>query len=381
MKRIILILTLFFCIGVGYSQSIQATLKNGTVANSIIVAIKPSVNLTNAKINTFNFSIAVPTSNVPRPVISILNNIVSTLSYTIETVPGPQLIQGVPHYFYDFIADGATGAGTERNYIGGADNNMIELSFSGGPLESSTIKIVSLPDGGSTFNSSFYIANLGTDLTNYTAMYYGVNPVNSAEGLSGLSYLNLAGVSLPTKFSNFLAVKKDDNAELSWTVDNEENNNYFDVQRSLDGRTFTDVIRVNALRNGRSSNTYNTPDVNISNLGKKVLYYRIKQVETSGEIVYSEVRQINLSAKSFTMALYPNPVRNITKLVVDAPEAGKAFVIVRDALGKSVQQLSMDFVKGINQKDLNATTLPAGEYNVTVMSDKFTQTVKMTKTN
>ena len=168
---------------------------------------------------------------------------------------------------------------------------------------------------------------------------------------------------------------------LTWTVENEESNSYFDVQRSTDGRVFNDVIRVQALRNGRSSNTYTTPDVNISRIGSKVLYYRIKQVETSGEIVYSEVRQINLSTKNFTIGLYPNPVVSSTKLVIDAPEAGKAFVIVRDALGKTVQQINMEFVKGVNQKDLNATMLPAGEYNVSVVGASFTQTIKMTKTN
>ena len=289
---------------------------------------------------------------------------------------------GTLHWIYNFLADGSTAAGTERNYVV-ADNNILEVTFSGGPQPpaTSTIRVVSLIDGGASQNSFFNIYNLGTDVTNTTAMFYGGTPVNSPSGYSGISFTSLAGISLPTKFSHFLAIKKDDNADLTWTVETEENNAYFDVQRSLDGRLFTDVIRVNALRNGRTSNTYNTPDLNISRLSSKVLYYRIKQVETSGDITFSEVRQLNLDKKNFTIGLYPNPVISMTKLVVDAPEAGKAFIIIRDATGKSVQQINMEFIKGVNQKDLNATMLPAGEYNVTVIGEKFNQTIKMTKSN
>jgi len=383
MKHIFLVLGFLGLAGLGVAQSTQATLKTGSAGNTAIVAIKPASAINGAKISTVNFAIAIPASVIPRPTVSIINNFNTNLTYNIDVIAGTQNIEAAtPYYIYDFAADGNVSAGAALvNYTSGVDNNLVEIAFGGGPLATSTVKIVSLPNGGNSFNSSFYIANLGVDLTNYTSMYYGTSPVNSASGLAGLSYLNLAGVSLPTKFTNFLALKKDDNADLSWTVDNEDNNAYFDVQRSLDGRLFTDVTRVNALRNGRSLNTYSIPDLNISRLGSRVIYYRIKQVETSGDITYSEVRQLNLDKKNLTIGLYPNPVVSITKLVVDAPEAGKAFIIVRDATGKTVQQFNMDFVKGINQKDLNASMLPAGDYNVTVMGEKFNQTIKMTKGN
>ncbi|MES2776500.1 MAG: T9SS type A sorting domain-containing protein [Bacteroidota bacterium] len=307
-----------------------------------------------------------------------ITSLVTGLLFVPIPLVSTETFGGNTYTNYTFIGDGA---GLNTSYVQNTEYDIAEIAFAGGPLAPpATVRASSYPDGGTNGQSYFYMALGGTQTVNRSNQYYGTGATNTTFE-TGYSFVPLGNVTLPTKFSHFLAVKKDDNAELTWTVETEENNAYFDVQRSLDGRLFTDAIRVQAYRNGRTSNTYSTPDLNISRLGSKVIYYRIKQVETSGEIVYSEVRQISLTTKNFTIGLYPNPVVNSTKLVVDAPEAGKAYIIVRDALGKAVQQISMDFVKGINQKDLNATMLPAGEYNVTVMGEKFNQTIKMTKTN
>jgi len=363
------------------AQSIQGTIRAGSGANSVFVSMKPTANITGS-LTDFQFTIAIPVSAVvPAPTYSFTPLIAGvTLGATAQTVT-IEIVGGVNSYVYTFSAVG-TGVAS-ATYDPAITYNVVELFFGGSaPGVTTSIRMVQLPAGGLTGQSNFFVAfNNNADATNPAAPFFGTGASSDGQSYNGFSFVPLGNVTLPTKFSHFLAIKKDDNADLTWTVETEENNAYFDVQRSLDGRTFTNVIRVNAFRNGRTSNTYTTPDVNISRLGSKVIYYRIKQVETSGEITFSEVRQVNLDKKNFSIGLYPNPVVSNTKLVVDAPQAGKAFIIIRDASGKTVQQINMEFVKGINQKDLNASMLPAGEYNVTVMSEKFSQTIKLTKGN
>ena len=381
MKHISSIIFLVLAAIFGYAQKFQATIKPGSQANTAIVAIRPDAAFTNAKITTFYFSVGIPVSVGVKPTVVILNNFNTALSYTAEIAPQTEMIAGVEHFIYNFLSDGATAAGAERNYAVG-DNNMVELAFGGAPEgTTSAIKIVSLPDGGKTLNSYFNIYNLGIDVTNEGAMFYGGTPVNSAQGYSGLSYTSVSNISLPTKFVSFFATKKDDNADLTWTVDNEENNNYFVIERSTDARTFSEIGRVNSVRNGQSSHTYNSTDLNISRLGSAAVYYRIKQVEADGNSLYSPVRQININSSNFKMALYPNPVKTNAKLVLDAPSEGKATLLIRDASGKTVQQVSLQLVKGINQKEINASMLSTGEYSVTVKSDELSQTIKMTKAN
>ena len=389
-KFIICVAFLLVNVSISFAQKIQASLGVGSAPNRVKIYLKSAVNIASTNISTLQFNLAVSTSISPAPTATIVSNNVGTISAT-----GYSVSTAVESNFLHFMI---LNAGSVNSFpmTAGVDFEAMEINFSGGPIAVQSISLVTLPDGGSgatNGNALFYAT--GSQFTDGNDLYYtrpGVTVLNGPsyrpnsnviDGVHGsfTSTATISNVSLPTKFSNFFAIKKDDNADLTWTVENEESNSYFDVQRSTDGRVFNDVIRVQALRNGRSSNTYTTPDVNISRIGSKVLYYRIKQVETSGEVVYSEVRQINLSTKNFTIGLYPNPVVSSTKLVIDAPEAGKAFVIVRDALGKTVQQINMEFVKGVNQKDLNATMLPAGEYNVSVVGATFTQTIKMTKTN
>ncbi len=381
MRKIYIGLLLLF-VGINsYSQTVQATVKPGTALNSVIISLKPSATLTSAKLTTAYFSLAVPVTSVPKPTVAIKTNYNTALSYTIEVATLPELIGGTSYNVYNFLADGSTATGVERTYAGGVDNDIIEVAFTGGPQGSSTVRLVSLPNGGLTQNSFLNVYNLGTDITNQTAMFYGGTPVNSPSGYSGMSYTTIAGISLPTKFLSFFATKNDDVANLTWTVDNEENNAYFEVERSLDGRNFSKAYQVQALHNGRSSNSYTTPDANISRLGVKTIYYRIKQFETFGQIVYSEIRQVNLTDKNFSASLYPNPVKTSTKLVIDAPEAGKATVVIRDATGKTVKQMSLQLVKGLNQQQLDATMFATGDYNVTIVSEKLNQTIKMTKTD
>jgi Secretion system C-terminal sorting domain len=382
MKKIICLTSAFIMLfSVTRAQKFQATLKPGSTPNSVIVAIRPNGNIPGS-ISSMQFGLSLAkAASAVRPVQTV-NSLVSGVSYGGTGIQlSEEMVAGELAYVYTISGTGdATVAST--NYVSGMEYNIAEVFFNGGALGVTSIfRLVQLPNGGSTSNTNLYMALGGADAVLESAQFYGTGSTNDGQGYGGFSQVPLPGVSLPTKFISFFANKKDDNADLNWTVDNEENNAYFDVQRSLDGRLFTDVIRVNSLRNGRTSNTYTTPDLNITRLGSKVLYYRIKQVETSGEIVYSEVRQLNLTSKNFSIGLYPNPVVSATKLVVDAPESGKAFIIIRDAAGKTVQQINMEFVKGVNQKELNASMLPAGDYNVTVMGEKFNQTIKMTKAN
>ncbi len=357
--------------------------KNVTQNNQIIVYAKntsglPISGVLGANNLSVNIGFAATVSGNP------------TISTTIPSLsfeaPRNTRIGLDSNYFFN-----GTGTSSSVSFPINTEVEIARVNFNTGSLGlSTTVKLANITNGGSNGVEYNYIAPGGNEESGYTTPFYS-NIMSDPLLLNGggpndafsqvYSSLGIGNVALPTKFINFFANKKDDNADLIWTVDNEENNAYFDVQRSLDGRVFTDAIRVNALRNGRTSNTYTIPDVNISRLGKKILYYRIRQVEASGELVYSEVRQLNLTTKNFTIGLYPNPVVSATKLVVDAPEAGKAFIIIRDAAGKTVQQINMEFVKGVNQKELNASMLPAGDYNVTVMGEKFNQTIKMTKAN
>ena len=380
MKKIIIALFIF----IGYAsfgQTVKATIKKGGQNNSVIVAMRPSANITAAKITTLYFSIAIPATAIPRPVAAIKTNFITPISYTLENVSGTEMIGGVAHHVYNFLGDGATAAGTERDYTSGVDNNIAEVTFSEGPVDPYEVKIISLPDGGKTSNSYWNIYNLGSDVTDQASMFYGGTPTNSPSGYSGTSFTQVADIILPVNFKSFYALKTNDDAKLTWDVSNDDKNAYFNVLRSLDGRSYKTIQRVEPLRNGRSDNSYETADLSLSKLGTREVYYVIQQFDKDGQNTKSPVRMLSVDGLGKSVTAFPNPARTTTKVVVDAPEAGKGSLIMRDALGRQVQVVNAQFNRGINQFEMNVMSLSSGEYNIQVKGGGLNETIKVTKIN
>ncbi len=384
MKKSILIssvLFLFTC--AASSQTIQGTVKAGSQPNSVIVAVKPSVLISASKVSTFYFSLAIPATTTPRPTVAILNNFNTAISYTLESTfnanPLVENISGTNYYVYNFLGDGAQTAGLEKDLVAG-DNHMVEISFSGGPVGTAEVKIVNVANGGQTSNSYFNIYDRGADRTNTTAMFFGGTPVNNG-GYDQTSYTGIGNISLPVKFLSFYAIKNGDNAKLNWTVESDDNNRYFDVERSTESRNFKPYVKVDAKANGKTINTYEIADYNLSKVGSPVIYYRIKQIDKNGEITFSNIRNLNADRNGPPASLYPNPVKNITRLVVDVDAPGKALVVIRDVNGKAVKQMNMQFAKGINQQDLHVADIASGEYMITILGEGYSHQLKMTKIN
>ncbi|MES2646596.1 MAG: T9SS type A sorting domain-containing protein [Bacteroidota bacterium] len=364
-----------------FSQTtFQATIKKGSAANSVYIVIKPNADIA-GQISSMQFAISIPESISPdlMPGYTI-TSLVTGLTYGgtgIQTTE--ETAAGVLSYVYTFSGVGdATVPVT--NYVGGTEYNIAEVFLLGDGLLTS-VKLIQLPNGGTTQNSNFYMALGGVEVENTTAQFYGAGAVNDGQSFSGTSYVTITDVLLPVKFLSFYAIKSGDDAKLSWTVGSDDENKYFDIERSTNARSYTPFARVNALGNGSSINTYEAADMLISKLGSKELYYRIKQVDKSGVSVYSVIRNLNVNQSSLGISLYPNPARSISKLIVDAPAPSKAVIILRDMTGKQMQIMNTQFVKGINQKDINVGNLPAGDYNISVLSDNLNQTIKLSKLN
>ncbi len=99
---------------------------------------------------------------------------------------------------------------------------------------------------------------------------------------------------------------------VKWTTETEVNNNYFEVEKSNNGLSFSKLNKVNAYGNGNSSyqQQYQTVDVQPYN---KVSYYRLKQVDKNGNYMYSNTIKVNVNS-GIEIVLSPNPVKNVFTL-------------------------------------------------------------------
>jgi len=143
---------------------------------------------------------------------------------------------------------------------------------------------------------------------------------------------------------------------------------YFDVQRSLDGISFSTIDKVNAAGNSTVQQAYEFTDEEPA-FGK--IYYRLRQVDFDGSVTYSEVVQVKLDRDYVTPDIYPNPVRNEQSLVIDfgdIPDSPVHINIV-DMSGKQVYY--RDFPGGQNRFDIPINGLTKGMYIVNGQFDEY----------
>ncbi len=154
-------------------------------------------------------------------------------------------------------------------------------------------------------------------------------------GITQFSPWTIADASepLPVQFINFDAKLNGSSVDLSWTVANEKDNNYFSVERGIDGTNFYSIGKVNSLGNTSSTRTYEYFDFNPI---KGISYYRIKQVDLNGSETFSQVRTVRFDELMGWVTYYPNPTKNQVIFNLSKTNATDVEVNVTNALGQSV---------------------------------------------
>ncbi len=113
-------------------------------------------------------------------------------------------------------------------------------------------------------------------------------------------------VPLPVTLVQFAAARQGTAVRVAWATASEQNSAYFVVQRSADGRTFADLQRVAAQGTTASRHDYAALDTApLASLS----YYRLRQVDTDGQVHYSPVVAVRFDGPAPVPALvaYPNP--------------------------------------------------------------------------
>ncbi|MBP6430855.1 MAG: laminin G domain-containing protein [Ferruginibacter sp.] len=138
-----------------------------------------------------------------------------------------------------------------------------------------------------------------------TGTVFGVNYLEfDVTGFSEF-WIHTGNVALPLQFLSFTAQKCNTNQVcLTWKTANEQNVSHFEIERSIDGVSFSKVGTKSA--NNLSQNTYTANDDIAALQASKKIYYRIKQVDNNGRSKQSNITWIQLDSKS--VLVYPTLV-------------------------------------------------------------------------
>ncbi|QEK50246.1 T9SS type A sorting domain-containing protein [Pedobacter aquae] len=179
------------------------------------------------------------------------------------------------------------------------------------------------------------------------------------DGLATISLDNISIESvtpLPIQLSSFTAQAIDKTILLNWETLSETNNAFFEIERSIDGKTFTKIGSKDGSGTTTALTKYRFVD---ENPVPGTNYYRLKQIDFDGKSETSAVKSAISNIPFATLSILQGS--NLVTAQVLSPVKEKAKLSLFDVGGKVLAQQEILIEKGLNQFEFNQN-LVSGVY-------------------
>lgn len=219
--------------------------------------------------------------------------------------------------------------------------------------ERETMVVVAWNEGTSQWEN-FGGTNFSAGHTQSQGSFNATSPISFSEKVITIGSTSLAN-PLPVELEYFYGKREGGVHKITWVTASELNNDYFELERSADGESFSLLGRRAGQGTTNERTTYRFEDDDPLS-GPN--YYRLKQVDFDGTVTYSKVIIIsNNDNINFTLSIFPNPVNKGKTLTIRVrkPNAYGAQLKVYDMVGRVV------FTAGIQEEGLNEVEFPISE--------------------
>ena len=197
------------------------------------------------------------------------------------------------------------------------------------------------------------ISNHGEDMVRQTCIYFK-------------SFFNTYLLLLPVKLISFSAQPKNESVELNWLATNENDLQYYIVQKSNNGINWNDIQKVN--KGIASTNNYFITDAGKNNA---VVYYRLKQVQRTGQPLYSKVVTINPAGYNPGSITNNTVIKDLVTMQITSATNDNYIAEVYTANGSMVKQQSLKVPAGVTIATIDIpSTLASGLYILTVKNNR-----------
>jgi hypothetical protein len=169
---------------------------------------------------------------------------------------------------------------------------------------------------------------------------------------------------LGTILTSIKAYQTGSNAAVEWVVTNETNLNRYEVETSTDAIHFYTISVVLAINKSSYSCLHFNPSSNN--------YYRIKMVDKSGKINYSQVVNLKIGGKISEYSVYPNPVSDgWINVQMNNVDKGVYTIKFFNSIGQEVAAKNIDYLGGsASQTVCAAKNLAKGMYTIQIINSK-----------
>jgi hypothetical protein len=202
-----------------------------------------------------------------------------------------------------------------------------------------------------------------------TYSFGGSSPLTTIRrtGFTNFSDITLISpvVVLPVELIYFNALAQENSALITWETVWERNNAYFEVEKSIDGKNFFVIGKIEGRGTANEKNLYQLTD---NEPNKGINYYRLRQVDFDGKINYSKIVSLLFENGEDIFEVYPNPAKDLDITISMTAKAGNLLNIkVIDMLGRNI------FIENLNYQNRfiklkSAEKLASGVYFIIVQN-------------
>lgn len=231
-------------------------------------------------------------------------------------------------------------------------------------------------DGGSTWVINKWVAQ-SYNITSYTATLSGnynmVIEYFENSGGNRISFTMSANL-LPVKLTAFTVIPVASNkVQLNWTAQSESDFSKYVIQRSYDGRNFTDAGTQPSKGNNNPVTRYNFLDQPATS---GTVYYRLAMHDLDGSVTYSDIKSVVLSTIRESK-LFPTVVSGNKIFFESAVNVQQATIEVFDMTGKMVSATKSAIVYGRQELTIDTRNKAKGSYLIRISDQRGSITNKV----
>lgn len=183
--------------------------------------------------------------------------------------------------------------------------------------------------------------------------------------------------TLPVTFIGFNVVCESSGYRLKWSTASEHNSDRFDIERSEDGLTWSNIGSQPAQ--GFSNQTTNYEFRDFQHCLQCQSYYRIKQLDLDGQFKYSPILTADCSKNETFVSLSPNPTHEKVNLSINLNRNDYIDVAITDLSGATVQYQEMNGQQGNNVFEIDVSQLESSYYLILIKTstEAFTERLQI----
>ncbi len=231
---------------------------------------------------------------------------------------------------------------------------------------------------GTNLNSIAVLPNTSTTimLGQFDGLSYTYTATDG-NGCSGSNSHTVICYKTPIELISFEGKAITQGNLLDWVTGSEYMNDFFTIERSMDGAIFENIHTVDGKLNSNSDIKYSYLDEQV---GNGTYYYRLKQTDLNSNYTYSDVVVIKRAAHiNGIQSITPVPTESTINVELNSPETIESVINISDLSGKIILSHKVSLVSGYNNLTIDVSSLISGLYFVNWNDGDSNYTQKIVK--